>query len=379
MKIGIDLEQFVTDPFASGVQRVVQYLAKEWPEEIQADWIVPSETGYALLTSDQAASVISIPFDNPMHVSELSGTICQAIKNLNAPTIAEAELDSHYDLWFLPEVCYTPTVVKRFERIHKNTTTAMIGHDALPMSDPYNYKFTPGTLGTVSEYFRLIATTDILLCNSEFTKGQALNFLRRDKDLITSVIHPGGDHIPATTSSPNSSGKSMRTFLRLGTMEARKQPIEILNAFMSATQNGNLNAELHFVGAPARVDVDINIAIERAISEGVPVRWTRNASDEQVMNLVREADAFLSFGREGYGIPVLEAIQLGTPVFFDGTQPAAELMQGHGAHKTSIDHAFQAPLPRAITREDQEHIPTWKNYARDIAQALSKAQQEGSS
>ncbi len=51
----------------------------------------------------------------------------------------------------------------------------MIGHDALPMSDPYNYKFTPGTLGTVSEYFRLIATTDILLCNSEFTKGQALN------------------------------------------------------------------------------------------------------------------------------------------------------------------------------------------------------------
>ena len=109
------------------------------------------------------------------------------------------------------------------------------------------------------------------------------------------------------------------------------------------------------------------------------MRWTTNASDEQVMNLVREADVFLSFGREGYGIPVLEAIQLGTPVFFDGTQPAAELMQGHGAYKTSVDQAFQAPLPRSITREDQEHVPTWKNYARDIAHSLSKAQQEGSS
>ena len=378
MTIGIDLEQFVTDPFASGVQRVVQYLAKEWPKEIQADWIVPSEANYALLTSEQAAALITIPFESPMHVSELPGAITQAIKNLNAPTITEAELESRYDLWFLPEVCYTPKVLKRFERIQKTTTTAMIGHDALPMSDPYNYKFTPGTLATVSEYFRLIGTTNILLCNSEFTKEQTLNYLRRDKDLITLVIHPGGDHIPAQLPVTNAESKTI-TYLRLGTMEARKQPVEILNAFLQSKENRNRNTELHFVGAPARVDVDINFAIERAINQGAPVRWTVNASDAQVTQLVREADAFLSYGREGYGIPVLEAIQLGTPVFFDGTQPAAELMQGHGAYKTSIDHAFQAPLPRAITREDQEHVPAWKNYARDIAHSLSKAQQEGSS
>jgi glycosyltransferase involved in cell wall biosynthesis len=86
---------------------------------------------------------------------------------------------------------------------------------------------------------------------------------------------------------------------------------------------------------------------------------------------MREANAFLSYGREGYGIPVLEAIQLGTPVFFDGTQPAAALMQGHGAYKTSIDHAFQAPLPRAITPSDQEHVPTWNEYANQVAQLLS--------
>jgi len=378
MTIGIDLEQFVTDPFASGVQRVVQYLAKEWPKETQADWVVPSEADYALLTSEQAAALITIPFESPMHVSELPGAITQAIKNLNAPTITEAELESRYDLWFLPEVCYTPKVLKRFERIQKTTTTAMIGYDALPMSDPYNYKFTPGTLATVSEYFRLIATTNILLCISEFTKEQTLNYLRRDKDLITLVIHPGGDHIPAQLPVTNAESKTI-TYLRLGTMEARKQPVEILNAFLQSKENRNRNTELHFVGAPARVDVDINFAIERAINQGAPVRWTVNASDAQVTQLVREADAFLSYGREGYGIPVLEAIQLGTPVFFDGTQPAAALMQGHGAYKTSIDHAFQAPLPRAITSSDQAHVPTWNDYARKIASSLSNAQQGGSS
>jgi len=378
MTIGIDLEQFVTDPFASGVQRVVQYLAKEWPKETQADWIVPSEANYALLTSEQAAALITIPFESPMHVSELPGAITQAIKNLNAPTITEAELESRYDLWFLPEVCYTPKVLKRFERIQKTTTTAMIGYDALPMSDPYNYKFTPGSLATVSEYFRLIATTNILLCISEFTKDQALTFLRRSPDLTTEVIHPGGDHIPAQLPVTNAESKTI-TYLRLGTMEARKQPVEILNAFLQSKENRNRNTELHFVGAPARVDVDINFAIERAINQGAPVRWTVNASDAQVTQLVREADAFLSYGREGYGIPVLEAIQLGTPVFFDGTQPAAALMQGHGAYKTSIDHVFQAPLPRAITSSDQEHVPTWNDYARKIASSLSHAQQGGSS
>jgi glycosyltransferase involved in cell wall biosynthesis len=370
MTIGIDLEQFVTDPFASGVQRVVQYLAKEWPKEIQADWIVPSEANYALLTSEQAAALITIPFESPMHVSELPGAITQAIKNLNAPTITEAELESRYDLWFLPEVCYTPKVLKRFERIQKTTTTAMIGYDALPMSDPYNYKFTPGSLATVSEYFRLIATTNILLCISEFTKDQALTFLRRSPDLTTEVIHPGGDHIPAQLPVTNTESKTI-TYLRLGTMEARKQPVEILNAFLQSKENRNRNTELHFVGAPARVDVDINFAIERAINQGAPVRWTVNASDAQVTQLMREANAFLSYGREGYGIPVLEAIQLGTPVFFDGTQPAAALMQGHGAYKTSIDHAFQAPLPRAITPSDQEHVPTWNEYANQVAQLLS--------
>jgi glycosyltransferase involved in cell wall biosynthesis len=91
------------------------------------------------------------------------------------------------------------------------------------------------------------------------------------------------------------------------------------------------------------------------------------------MNFVRDADAFLSFGREGYGIPVLEAIQLGTPVFYDGTQPAAELMQGHGAYKTSIDQAFHAPLPPSVAAADQSYLPKWNDYARDIAQSLRHA------
>ena len=37
MYVGIDIEQFVRDPYASGIQRVLQYLALEWPvDDVQA-------------------------------------------------------------------------------------------------------------------------------------------------------------------------------------------------------------------------------------------------------------------------------------------------------------------------------------------------------
>ena len=50
-------------------------------------------------------------------------------------------------------------------------------------------------------------------------------------------------------------------------------------------------------------------------------------------DLVNTSSAFLSIGIEGYGIPVLEAIRLGTPVLFDGIQPAGDLMAGSGAQR----------------------------------------------
>lgn len=375
MRIGIDLEQFVTDPFASGVQRVVQYLAKEWPTSVPADWIVPTSEGiYKTLTSKQAAELLTIPFENPMHVSELPSAIAATIMNFDAPTIIESDLYTTYDLWFLPEVCYTPKVLRRFESIDQTTTTAMIGFDVLPMSDPYNYKFTPGTLATVSEYFRLIATTNILLCISDFTKSQTENFLRRSKDLATYVAHPGGDHVPLET--PSSRGKPV-TYLRLGTMEARKRPVEILQAFLESDSASSGKAILHFVGAPARVDVEINFAIERAIANGAPVRWTTDVSDQHAVEFIKESDIFLSYGREGYGIPVLEAIRLGTPVFFDGEQPAADIMQGHGAYRVSIDQVFDQPVPAPITLTDQDSVPCWSNYAREISAILTSPMKEG--
>ena len=367
--IGIDIEQFVLDPFASGVQRVLQYLAKEWPADLPARFVIPRSDHYKLLTPEQAYTLISIPFDSGITGLDLGKAVTEHVHQLETETCSETELMNMFTTWFLPEVTYEPSVLRRFEEFQQRVPTAMIGYDVLPMTHPGNYMFTPGTLANVSEFFRLVASTDTLICISDYAKDSLMETLRRDPDKRTTVAHPGGDHIPIHMKKPKSS--TTTSYLRLGTIEARKAPLEILEEFERAiTGNPDLDIELHFVGKPASVDIFLNDAIERAIARELPIRWTQGATDAQVMQIIEESDFFLSYGTEGYGIPVLESIRMGTPVIFDGIQPAAEIMEAHGAHRLPLDQVFTHPLGQLVSDSDQARVPIWKNYVDTASQQL---------
>lgn len=367
--VGIDIEQFVLDPFASGVQRVLQYLAKEWPADLPAHFVVPSENQYKLLTPDQAYELLSIPFDSGITGLDLGVVVNEHLRNLVTTTCSESELMNMFTTWFLPEVSYEPRVLRRFEAFQLIVPTAMIGYDVLPMTHPGNYMFTPGTLANVSEFFRLVASTNTLICISNYAKESIMETLRRDPSKTTVVAHPGGDHIPARTKDQRNT--STQTFLRLGTIEARKAPLEILEAFEEAvTNHSDRDIELHFVGKPASVDIYLNDAIERAIDKGLPIRWTQGATDQEVAEIVRSSDLFLSYGIEGYGIPVLESIQMGTPVLFDGIQPAAEIMESHGAHRMSLEHVFTHQVAHLVSESDQARVPSWKDYVHRVTEQL---------
>jgi hypothetical protein len=367
--VGIDIEQFFLDPFASGVQRVLQYLAKEWPADLPARFVIPRADHYKLLTPDQAYSLISIPFDSGITGLDLGRTVTEHVHELETETCSENELMSMFTTWFLPEVTYEPSVLRRFESFQQRVPTAMIGYDVLPMTHPGNYMFTPGTLANVSEFFRLVASTDTLICISDYAKDSIMETLRRNPNKRTTVAHPGGDHIPIRTKEPQSS--TTKSLLRLGTIEARKAPLEILEEFERAvTGNLNLDIELHFVGKPASVDIYLNDAIEKAIARGLPIRWTQGATDAQVMQIIQGSDVFLSYGTEGYGIPVLESIRMGTPVVFDGIQPAGEIMEAHGAHRSPLERVFTHQVAHSVSESDQALVPTWKNYVQSVSEQL---------
>ena len=381
--VGVDLGQFVADPQSSGIQRVLQQLARYWPDEhAQADFVVPYRENYLLLSPEQADALISLAF-SATSGDQLRVEVAERIEALSseAPLMDDGRLLALYGAWLLPEVSYLPSVLDRFERFSRIMPTTMIAYDVLPMSEPANYRLTPGVAARASEYFRLLARADSLVCISASTRADVWSRLRRDRARPISVAHPGGDHID--TAPPRDRRDGPTRFLRVGTLEARKMPVQIAEAFRVARTDG-VDAELVFVGRPSASESEINHAVEQACSVGVGISWIQDANDEDVARLIREADVFLSLGVEGYGIPVLEAIRARTPVVFAGVQPAAELMVGSGA--VPAEGITEVDLTRTIQRfgdasvrdelarqVDPEAVPTWREFARGVVDGILTA------
>ncbi|MBI1351805.1 MAG: glycosyltransferase [Actinomycetales bacterium] len=380
MHVGIDIEQFVRDPYGSGIQRVLQYLAREWPEgDVLADFVVPVEGGHGLLTPAQAAELLTIPFTPRDPGTDLRDLVNQWLVAATPVRVKDGDLLSIYDAWLLPEVSYLPSVLQRLELFTRCVPTVMIGYDTLPMTEPANYRFTPGSSAWVSEYFRLLARVDSVVCISAYARDSILGRLRRDPARAISIAHPGGDHLEVLAPEP----ATRPTFVRLGTLEARKRPVQIAAAFREAVDIEGLDAELIFIGGASASDDAINRAIREQVDQG-GVRWVEGASDDSVRELVHGSSAFLSIGVEGYGIPVLEAIRLGTPVLYDGVQPAGDLMEGHGARRIrALEHgdlvaefsAWSQPgLLEGLRDElDPGRVPTWAAFAAGVAEAVATA------
>ena len=367
--IGIDLGQFALDPFGSGVQRVLQQLAHHWPEDTPAEFLVPTEAGFGALDPIGAYELLSTTFESRPTDHEAPTLIANRARSLFVGELSFDQLSWRYSSWLVPEMTYDQENLHRIRAMQQWMPVTMIAYDALPMSHPENYYFTPGSHGNVSEYLRILRDAQTLVCISEFSRQQMFDVLRRDRSKATDVVHPGGDHVPISD-PPEPPTRPM--FLRVGTMEARKHPVEIVASFMSAVDDG-LEADLVFVGSPSRVDVAINAAVQGAIDSGFPVRWITDATDAQVVEYMGAASAFLSYGIEGYGIPALEAIRRGLPVLFDGIQPAGDLMEGSGAIRVPLGSnatAWRSAITKAAearSQRDPEGVPTWNDFARSVA------------
>jgi glycosyltransferase involved in cell wall biosynthesis len=376
MTLGIDIEQFATDPYGTGIQRVLHQLALNWPVDTPASFVVPRGERFGLLTPEQAAELFAIPFAPRDSDTDLRDLVNAYLDVTVSFTLSLGDLLAVHDAWLLPEVTYLPRVLERLEIFERCMPTSMIGYDALPMTQPANYRFVPGSASWVSEYFRHLTLVDRVICISDYAADEITGRLRRDLRKTTLVAHPGGDHIAARASGTRDPLAPTR-FLRLGTLEARKQPLEILAGFREAVTRG-AHAELVYIGKKSASSQAINDSIEAAIAEGLPVTWIQHADDALVYDELQRADVFLSFGIEGYGIPVLEAIRLGTPVVFDGIQPAGDLMVGKGARR------FEAATPegmanlfalmsqnenwQAIQEEIRSNeIPSWGDFSHRVA------------
>ena len=82
----------------------------------------------------------------------------------------------------------------------------------------------------------------------------------------------------------------------------------------------------------------------------------------------------------GGGMPVLEAIGLGTPVLFSGVQPAAELMVGSGSTEIEfgdlrslfMKYSKSEEIIHLVSEIEKNKIPLWSDFSAEIERAVRK-------
>ncbi len=159
-----------------------------------------------------------------------------------------------------------------------------------------------------------------VIADSEFTKSELVQWLGYPEDRIT-VIPLGGDHVNAPPMSAGEAAevraqlgvpRGARFVLHVGSCEDRKNIPTLLRAFARLRALAGEDLYLVQVGgrfAPFHWELIDRLGIARCVRQLSGLSWERLA-------LVYRSAALMLFPStyEGFGLPVLEAMRVGTPV-----------------------------------------------------------------
>jgi glycosyltransferase involved in cell wall biosynthesis len=168
---------------------------------------------------------------------------------------------------------------------------------------------------------------DRIICVSKFTAGEVLGFFDLDPSKIK-VIYHGSDHIEVGRLKNPAQAESMRKLffennglpdadsllLFVGTVEPRKNPALLLDAFENLINQTGMRVNLVYAGgmgwgAEAFTDRLQNSHYrDRIVITGYKQR-------EELNDLYRIADVLVMPSKEeGFGLPLIEAMRFGVPI-----------------------------------------------------------------
>lgn len=200
---------------------------------------------------------------------------------------------------------------------------------------------------------------DRLLALSKFTRDELVAFRYADRGRIT-VVYPGVPRRKEAAHIPSAATQAGRYFLYVGRLNRRKN-IPVLIEAASVVLRANPECSLLLVGGRDGSRSDLRIPPDLSGR----IRFLGWLPDEELPALYRGATAVVYPSRaEGFGLPVLEALQYGVPVIASG---GSALEEAAGDAGLRVDPDNPADIARAMQRILSE--PGLVEYLRSRAPA----------
>jgi glycosyltransferase involved in cell wall biosynthesis len=162
---------------------------------------------------------------------------------------------------------------------------------------------------------------DAVIAVSHFTRREILKRFPEYENRVHTIWH-GADHL---TSPPTRLPRPIPEpyFLFVGNLESRKNVTGLLRAFANLRKKSDFqNTKLILIGKPGHAYQQI----ENVAKETAGVVFPGFVSNENLVQYYQNAEAFVypSF-YEGFGFPILEAMQMDTPVITSSVSATAEV------------------------------------------------------
>lgn len=254
--------------------------------------------------------------------------------------------------------------------------TVMV-HDMIPLDFP---QFTRA--GIPEQFARRLEavaqSADRIICNSADTQARVKHYFDGwGSDAETLVAHLGVEPlIPQDKVAVDP-----LSFVVLGTIEPRKNHQILFQAWEQLAQDhpAERMPRLHVVGKRGWDNAPVFAYLDEAALTDGPIIEHDNLPDKQLAQLIAGSAALLFPSHaEGYGLPALEAAQLGVPVICSDIPvfreilgeaatylPAGDAMRWAETVRSVANRTTDLPVRGEITDLPQG-IPTWNSHFRHV-------------
>lgn len=215
---------------------------------------------------------------------------------------------------------------------------------------------------------------------STTTRDIFINRINRGDRRVYRVIAPGADGLGRSfrKTIPDSS-----EFLVIGTLEPRKQSLHILRAFEQLQAQGH-DARLCFAGRMGWLEAADKAELEAAFKRYSWLRWVDSPSDDELRDLMMECRATIYMSvAEGFGSPPVESLALGIPCIVTADLPSILDLSTNG--QVRVEAADASGLVQAIGRLLDDDVllalqaeietlelPTWQGFVDGIAELVTQ-------
>jgi glycosyltransferase involved in cell wall biosynthesis len=368
MSLYIDLSEFLQNPITTGIQRIAGEICKYLP----ARSAIPVRLHARAYVALPPALIEVIG----RHFGDESRSGVDEIRRLGAVegrSTIKVQLD---DVVLVPEVFSNPQRLELFGQMpaQQLERCRFIVYDLLPMTHP-EYFPTNTSVGAYG-YYRLLRDASCCGFISEDTRDEYYGRLKRT-DIRGGVVLPLGSDSLGPRANRTTLNRPL-TFSVLGTIEPRKNHRLILEAFEPLLREID-GVRLDFIGKIGWVDSEFAEKVQAlAKDESSGFRFYPLPGDGAIRQCIEQSRATIyASTAEGYGLPPVESLWVGTPVIASSTIPSLKGRESAGIHLVNPLNAVN--LRRAVfaflddayaNRKTEEtlslNLPTWRSFTREV-------------